>query len=143
MIDISSKDIVRRYARASGFIRLQPETLNEIRNGTVKKGDVVESSKIAAVMGAKEAWMRLPYCHQVPIESVRVVSELQENGLRIICEVSAGWKTGVEMDALSAVTSGLLTVWDMVKYLEKDETGNYPSTSIEDIKVEMKVKGDA
>ena len=68
MIDISSKDIVRRYARASGFIRLQPETLNEIRNGTVKKGDVVESSKIAAVMGAKEAWMRLPYCHQVPIE---------------------------------------------------------------------------
>ncbi len=143
MIDISSKDIVRRYARASGFIELKPDTLAEIRNGTVKKGDVFESAKISAILGAKEAWMRLPYCHQIPLESVSVFSELTENGFRLACEVLAGWKTGVEMDALSAVTSGLLTVWDMVKYLEKDETGNYPSTVIRDIKVELKVKGDA
>ncbi|MFG1449664.1 MAG: cyclic pyranopterin monophosphate synthase MoaC [Thermoplasmataceae archaeon] len=143
MIDISSKDIVRRYARASGFIALKQDTLMQIKNGTVKKGDVFESAKIAAILGAKEAWMRLPYCHQIPLESVNVFSEVKDDGFSLACEVSAGWKTGVEMDALSAVSAGLLTVWDMVKYLEKDETGNYPSTLIKDIKVELKVKGDA
>ena len=141
MIDISSKDVVRRYARSSGSIRLKPETLMEIKNGTVKKGDVMESAKIAAIMGAKEAWMRLPYCHQVPIESVRVSFDMNEDSIRMTCEVSADWKTGVEMDALSALSSGLLTIWDMVKYLEKDETGNYPETEIREMKVEMKVKG--
>lgn len=141
MIDITGKDVVRRYARASGSILLKEGTIDEIKRGSVKKGDVMESAKIAAILGAKETWMRLPYCHQVPIESVKVEFEISRNSVRIACEVMAGWKTGVEMDALSAVSSGLLTVWDMVKYLEKDETGNYPSTAITDLKVEFKVKG--
>ena len=141
MINISEKGIVKRYARASGFIKLKPETMNLIRNGQIKKGDVPSSAKIAGIMGAKEAWMRLPYCHQVPIESVDFSMDLIDNDVKVTCSVVANWKTGVEMDALSCVTSALLTVWDMVKYVEKDETGNYPSTRIHDITVEEKEKG--
>ena len=141
MINISEKGIVKRHARASGFIKLKPETMNLIRNGQIKKGDVPSSAKIAGIMGAKEAWMRLPYCHQVPIESVDFSMDLIDNDVKVTCSVVANWKTGVEMDALSCVTSALLTVWDMVKYVEKDETGNYPSTRIHDITVEEKEKG--
>lgn len=140
MIDISGKDVLKRYARASGSIYLKNSTVEEIRKRNIKKGDVLESAKIAAILGAKEAWMRLPYCHQIPIESVKVSFEIMDQAIRMTCEVMAGWKTGVEMDALSSVSSGLLTIWDMVKYLEKDDTGNYPATSIGEIKVDLKVK---
>ncbi len=141
MINISEKGIVRRYARASGSIKLKPDTIGLIRNGQIKKGDVPSSARIAGIMGAKEAWMRLPYCHQIPIESVDFSMDLMEEDVKVTCSVIAYWKTGVEMDALSCVASALLTVWDMVKYLEKDETGNYPSTRIHDIIVEEKEKG--
>lgn len=143
MINISEKPIVRRYADASGKILLKPETISAIKEGTVKKGDVFSSAKIAGIQGAKEAWSRMPYCHQVPLESVDFRMEISGNEVKVSCGVLANWKTGVEMDALSCVSSGLLTIWDMVKYIEKDETGNYPSTNMFDIKVETKEKGHA
>ncbi len=143
MINISDKSIVRRFAMASGKILLQPETIKAIKEGTVKKGDVFTSAKIAGIQGAKEAWSRMPYCHQVPLESIDFDFEVKGNEVQVSCGVLANWKTGVEMDALSCVSSALLTVWDMVKYLEKDETGNYPSTVMHDIKVETKEKGHA
>lgn len=143
MINISDKAIVRRYAKASGRILLQEETIRAIREGTVKKGDVFTSAKISGIQGAKEAWDRMPYCHQVPLESVDFEMNLGEKEVTVSCGVLANWKTGVEMDALSCVTSALLTIWDMVKYIEKDDTGNYPSTRIQDIVVDTKVKGSA
>lgn len=143
MINISDKAIVRRYAKASGRILLQEETIRAIREGTVKKGDVFTSAKISGIQGAKEAWDRMPYCHQVPLESVDFEMNIGEKEVTVSCGVLANWKTGVEMDALSCVTSALLTIWDMVKYIEKDDTGNYPSTRIQDIVVDTKVKGSA
>lgn len=143
MINISEKGVVRRYARASGRIALKAQTIEMIKAGQIKKGDVITSAKIAGVTGAKETWMRLPYCHQIPLESVDITTELTEQDLKVTCSVLANWKTGVEMDALSCVTSALLTVWDMVKYLEKDSTGNYPSTRIHDVFVEAKEKDAA
>ena len=143
MINISEKSIVRRYAKASGKILLKPETIKAIREGTVKKGDVFTSAKISGIQGAKEAWDRMPYCHQVPLESVDFDMDVSDSEVRVSCGGMANWKTGVEMDALSCVSSALLTVWDMVKYIEKDETGNYPSTKMYDLKVERKEKGHA
>ncbi len=142
MINISEKDIVNREAVASGKIKLRPETIKTIREKKVKKGDVFTSAKIAGIIGAKEAWERMPYCHQIPIEAVDFDMEILEDHILVSCTVKAEWKTGVEMDALSCVSSSLLTIWDMVKYIEKDSTGNYPSTQIYDITVNKKVKGD-
>lgn len=143
MINITDKPIVRRYAKASGSIILKDETITAINEGTVKKGDVFTSAKIAGLEGAKEAWSRMPYCHQIPIESVDFDMKINGNDVKVSCSLVAHWKTGVEMDALSCVSSALLTIWDMVKYIEKDSTGNYPSTVIRDIKVDTKEKAHA
>ncbi|MCL5954576.1 MAG: cyclic pyranopterin monophosphate synthase MoaC [Candidatus Thermoplasmatota archaeon] len=143
MINISEKPVVRRYAKASGSVVLKKETVDLIRKGEIKKGDVFTSAKIAGIQGAKEAWSRMPYCHQVPIESIDFTMNLEEEKATVSCAVVANWKTGVEMDALSCVTSALLTIWDMTKYLEKDDTGNYPSTEITDVHVDTKEKGHA
>lgn len=143
MINITDKPIVRRYAKASGSILLKNESITAIKDGTVKKGDVFASAKIAGLEGAKEAWNRMPFCHQIPIESVDFDMKITGNDLRVSCSVVAHWKTGVEMDALSCVSSALLTVWDMVKYIEKDSTGNYPGTLIKDIRVDTKEKAHA
>lgn len=141
MINISNKDIVTRFSKASGSIVLKESTISMIKEGRIKKGNVEEAARIAGILGAKETWMRLPYCHQVPLESVDFSFKVTEREVKVTCTVSANWKTGVEMDALSCVSSALLTVWDMVKYLEKDESGNYPETKIRDILVEEKIKG--
>ena len=143
MINISEKPIVRRYAKASVSVVLKKDTVELIRKGQIKKGDVFTSAKVAGIQGAKEAWSRMPYCHQVPIESIDFSMDLDDEKVTVSCALVANWKTGVEMDALSCVTSALLTVWDMTKYLEKDETGNYPSTRITDVHVDTKEKGHA
>lgn len=143
MINISEKPIVRRYAKASGSVVLKKDTIELIRKGQIKKGDVFTSAKVAGIQGAKEAWSRMPYCHQIPIESIDFSMELNDDRVSVSCALVANWKTGVEMDALSCVTSALLTVWDMTKYLEKNETGNYPSTKITDVHVDTKEKGHA
>lgn len=143
MIDISEKKPVLRMAIAEGSIRLKQNTLQRIRDDTIKKGNVSECARVAGIMAAKKTSENLPFCHPIPLENVEVSISLEKDSVHVRSEVKAHYKTGVEMEALSAVSTALLTVWDMTKYLEKDDTGNYPSTAIESIRVLNKVKSNA
>jgi len=141
MVDIGDKKDVRRVAVAQGFLVLKRGTCRAISAGEVKKGDVLTASKLAGIQAAKATSVLLPLCHQIPLTSVKVDIVVEDNGLRAVCEASAFYRTGVEMEALVGVTTTLLNAWDMVKYLEKDSAGQYPATRIEDVKVVKKSKG--
>ena len=143
MIDVSGKPVVARRAVARGKLRLKPATLRAVRDHSVKKGDVFEVSRIAAVQAVKRTPEFLPLCHPIPIESVRVEFRLTATHLEAEVEVRASAKTGVEMEALAGVAAALLCAWDMTKYLEKDSHGQYPETAVESIEVVEKVKGKA
>ncbi|MCL4327814.1 MAG: cyclic pyranopterin monophosphate synthase MoaC [Candidatus Thermoplasmatota archaeon] len=140
MIDISSKEIVERTATASGYIRLQESTVRSINEKAVKKGDVLETARVAGISAAKRTWDLIPYCHQIPITSVNVEFHVSSNGIKTSCTVKATYRTGVEMEAVNCVEIALLTIWDMVKYLEKDKEGQYPNTEISSVKVDSKRK---
>ncbi len=140
MVDISEKREVVRIARAEGFIRLKKETIEAIKSGNVPKGDVLTTANIAGILAVKKTPEIIPMCHPIPITSVSIDFELSDEGIKAICTVKSVGKTGVEMEALTGVSVALLTIWDMVKALEKDETGNYPHTAIEYIRVVEKVK---
>ena len=140
MIDISSKEIVERTATASGYIRLQESTVRSINEKAVKKGDVLETARVAGISAAKRTWDLIPYCHQIPISSVNVEFDVSSNGIKTSCTVKATYRTGVEMEAVNCVEIALLTIWDMVKYLEKDKEGQYPNTEISSVKVDSKRK---
>jgi cyclic pyranopterin phosphate synthase len=141
MVDISAKPVVPRMARASGIIRLRPETLEKIRAGKVPKGDVLTVAQTAAIFAVKRTPELVPMTHLIPVTSVKVNPELERDCIRVGVEVKTAAQTGVEMEALVGVASALLTIWDMVKGLEKDEAGQYPTTSIERVRVLRKVKG--
>jgi cyclic pyranopterin phosphate synthase len=143
MIDIRGKPIVAREAVARGRIRLKPETLQAIRGGRIKKGDVLEVSRVAAVQAVKRTPDFLPLSHPIPIESVSVDFRLGTDYLEAEVAVAAHWKTGVEMEALVGVTAALLCAWDMTKYLEKDRAGQYPGTRLGEVRVMEKRKGGA
>ncbi len=142
MIDITGKPTIIREAMASGKIILSKDTLNLIKENKVEKGNVIEICSVAAIMGVKKTPEILPHAHNIPIESVEVNVDIEEDGLRMTVKVKTTAKTGVEMDALSGVLAGLLTVWDMVKKYEKDDKGQYPFTRIEDVRVISKIKHD-
>ncbi|MDP8012441.1 MAG: cyclic pyranopterin monophosphate synthase MoaC [Thermoplasmata archaeon] len=141
MIDISNKDIVPRSATATGEIVLKISTVQAIENKKIKKGDVFEFSKAAALLAIKNTHNLLPHTHPIPLEHAELNYKINENRIIVECTVKAHYKTGVEMEALVGVSVALLTIWDMVKYLEKDEYGQYPITSIKNIKVTKKEKG--
>lgn len=143
MIDVGGKPVVARRAVARGRLRLKPGTLRAVREGKVKKGDVVEVSRVAAVQAVKRTPEFLPLCHPIPLESVRVGFAVTRTALEVKVEVAAHWKTGVEMEALVGVAAALLCAWDMTKYLEKDAKGQYPETAIESVEVVSKHKGGA
>lgn len=140
MIDVSKKDIVHREAEAEGRIYLKMDTIKAIKEGRVKKGDPLAAAEISCILAVKKTPELIPLCHPIPLTSIDVNFDLEESSLRVWCRVMADYKTGVEMEALAGVTVGLLTVWDMVKYLEKDERGQYPSTSISEVRVIEKRK---
>lgn len=142
MVDISGKGATLRRARACGSIKLRPSTVKLIAEGKVPKGDVITASTIAAINAVKDTPKILPYCHPIPIESVKVRIQVNTEASEVsVCvEVKARARTGVEMEALTGVTVALLNIWDMVKAFEKDETGNYPQTMIKDVRVIEKVK---
>lgn len=142
MVDVTEKRDVRREAVAEGFIKLRRETVEAIKRNEVEKGDVISSAIIAGVMGVKKTPELIPLCHQLNITGVDVDVEIEDDGLRVRVKVSSVGKTGVEMEALTGVSCALLTIWDMVKSMEKDETGNYPETMIDEIKVLEKRKED-
>ena len=141
MVDVSGKAEILREATAKGKIRLKPETVNLIREGKIVKGNPLYTAKIAGVLAAKKTSELIPLCHPLPLTSVEVEAEILD---KITVEVTATVKTkaqtGVEMEALTAVSVGLLTIWDMIKQYEKDANGQYPSTAIENIHVVKKFK---
>ena len=140
MVDVSGKETSSRTAEAVGRIKLRNETLEAIKAGKVEKGDPITVAEVACVMAAKRTPEIIPLCHPLPLTSVDAIFDLGDDYIEARCRVSAEYKTGVEMEALTGVTAALLTIWDMVKYLEKDEAGQYPDTAITHVKVTEKRK---
>ncbi len=140
MVDISGKPESQREAIATGFIKLKKTTVELIRSGKVEKGDVLDASIIAAILGVKKTTELLPLTHNIPISNVKVDFSIEEEGVRVYVTVKTTAKTGVEMEALAGATAALLNIWDMVKKYEKDENGQYPETVITDVRVISKVK---
>lgn len=140
MVDISSKEEVSRLAKASGEIQLKPETIEAIKNKTIIKGSVLETARIASIMAIKNTSSVIPMCHQIPITGIDVQFDMDHDTVKVTVDVRTVGKTGVEMEALHGVSVALLTIWDMVKSAEKDDTGNYPFTAIKNIRVLEKIK---
>ncbi len=141
MVDVSNKPEIFREATATGTIRLMSETIRLIKAGKIAKGDPICTAKIAGVLAAKKTSSLIPLCHPLPLTNVQVdVKVSSEDSVEVSATVKAKAQTGVEMEALAAVSVGLLTVWDMTKQYEKDSAGQYPSTEIDNIHVIRKVK---
>jgi cyclic pyranopterin phosphate synthase len=141
MVDVSGKAEVFREATATGKIRLKPETVNLIREGKIAKGNPLYTAKIAGVLAAKKTSELIPLCHPLPLTNVEVEAKiLDKTSIEVSATVKTKAQTGVEMEALAAVSVGLLTIWDMVKQYEKDAAGQYPTTAIENIHVVKKLK---
>ena len=121
MVDVSAKAETHRIARATGSIRMQPATFALIASGSAKKGDVIGVARIAAIQAAKRTSELIPLCHPLPITRVAVEFELDRAASTVHCtaQVETLGRTGVEMEALTAVQVGLLTVYDMVKAIDR------------------------
>ncbi len=140
MIDVTGKPVVRRMAEAAGKIILSPGTIKKMEE--IKKGDPFLVAEVAAMNAAKQTHLLTPHCHQIPLDTVKVTFEIVEATVEAKCLVRSQARTGVEMESLIGVSVALNTLWDMVKYLEKNEQGQYPSTMITDIRVLKKEKGE-
>ena len=121
MVDVSAKAETHRVARASGEIRMQPATLALIESGNAKKGDVIAVARIAAIQAAKRTSDLIPLCHPLPITRVTVEFDVDASNCTVTCtaQVETLGRTGVEMEALTAVQVGLLTVYDMCKAVDR------------------------
>jgi len=140
MIDISQKKEIYREATASGIIHLKSSTIELIQKEAIKKGNPLHVAEAAALLAVKQTPLLLPHCHPIPIQNIIFEALVGKDTIKILLTVASIAKTGVEMEALVGVSIALNTVWDMVKYLEKDEHGQYPGTHITDIQVEKKIK---
>ena len=140
IVEIGNKPIVERKATATGLLHLQEGTKKAIVEKMVKKGDVLEASTIAAIQAVKDTPRIIPHCHPIPLEGCKVDWTWEGTSLRCTVHVSAHYKTGIEMEALTGVSAGLLCVLDMIKSFEKDEHGQYPHASMSDIRVLEKSK---
>jgi cyclic pyranopterin phosphate synthase len=141
MVDISGKGEVIREAVAEGRIRLRDATLRAIREGTLVKGNVLATARVAAILAVKETPRIIPLCHPIPLTGTDVEFADGEGFIRATVTVRSRGPTGVEMEALTGVAVALLTIWDMVKSAEKDAAGQYPETGIEGIRILSKRKG--
>ena len=139
-VDVSGKPMVKREAVARGFIKLKPETIRIIREGRVEKGDPLQVARLGGINAVKFTPILLPLCHQLKIDNVAIETRLMDDGVEVLAKVKAFERTGVEMEALTAVSIALLNIWDVVKAYEKDERGQYPETEITGIKVLEKLK---
>ena len=126
MVDITKKDNTERIATASSSILMNQNTLNMIKEGTSKKGDVLGIARIAGIMAAKKTSDLIPLCHPVSLSSVSIKFEIQENinTIKITCDCKLNGKTGLEMEALTAVSIAALTIYDMCKAVDKEMTIN-------------------
>ena len=140
MVEVGDKPVTRRIAVARGKIYLKKSTIKLVENEEIKKGNVLTTAQIAAISAVKSTHHIIPLCHSLRITGVDVDFQLERDYIMISVNVNSMGKTGVEMEALTGVSVGLLTVWDMVKSVEKDEHGQYPSTLISGIEVVKKMK---
>ncbi|NVM53126.1 MAG: cyclic pyranopterin monophosphate synthase MoaC [Candidatus Helarchaeota archaeon] len=140
MAEISSKNRAYREATAEGTIYLKKTTIDRIKNYSLDKGDPIHTAEIAGILAAKQTPQLIPLCHPIPITNVQIDISMEENLIKANCTVKSLSRTGVEMEALTGVSIALLTIWDMVKPLEKDLTGQYPTTKISNIRVVKKIK---
>ena len=134
MVDVSAKDVTTRRAVASGRVLLSPETTAILRANENPKGNPLEIARIAGIMGAKRTSELIPLCHQINLSKVNLTAELDETGVRITAEAVTNAQTGVEMEALTAVSVAALTIYDMCKAVQKD-------IRITDIRLESKTGG--
>ncbi len=141
MVDISAKPDVVREAVATGRIYLRPSTLAAIREGTVVKGNVLATARVAATLAVKETPRIIPMCHAILLGTIAIDFMEGDDFIEAVVRTKSTGKTGVEMEALTGVSVALLTIWDMVKSAEKDAHGQYPVTRIDGIRVMEKKKG--
>jgi cyclic pyranopterin phosphate synthase len=135
MVDVSAKPAVRREAVATGKIVLQPATIRLIHENGLKKGDVLCVARIAGIQAAKQTQLLIPLCHQIPLAKVQVDFDVQAKAIRITAAAITTAPTGVEMEALTAVSIAALTIYDMCKAVDK-------SMRVEGIKLLRKTKGE-
>jgi cyclic pyranopterin phosphate synthase len=121
MVDVSDKDVTSRTAIAEGFVSMLPETLALVQSGEAKKGDVLATARIAGIMAAKRTHELIPLCHPLAITKASVEFEPSHDpaGIRVTAEVKVAGQTGVEMEALTAVSVACLTIYDMLKAADK------------------------
>ena len=134
MVDTSEKQITARRAVASARVLMSAETIAAIRTNTTPKGDPLETARLAGVMAAKRTAELIPLCHPLPLTHVNVNAEVRDEGVYLESEVSTKAQTGVEMEALTAVSVAALTIYDMCKALDK-------SMTITDVRLELKTGG--
>lgn len=138
---ISRKPIVHRRSVVEGWLEVSPSTVEQIRRGTVNKGDPLATGEIAGLLAMKRTSELIPHCHVVSLtgSSVELLID-RPTAIRVRAFAESVGRTGVEMEALVGATVALLTAWDMVKYLEKDARGLYPHTRLGPIEVRVKEK---
>ncbi len=134
MVDVSNKPVTSREATASARVLLSPDTIDAIRNSTNPKGDPLEIARIAGIQGAKRTSDLIPLCHQIPLSSVEINAVIEADGITIEAIARTSAQTGVEMEALTAVSIAALTIYDMCKAVQKDIV-------ITDIQLESKTGG--
>jgi cyclic pyranopterin phosphate synthase len=134
MVDVGEKEITKRVAIASGKIRMKKETKEAIINEKTKKGAVLQTAIIAAIMGSKKTSELIPMCHNILIDGVDVDIQTLDDGFKIVVTAKTTSKTGIEMEALTAVSIGLLTIYDMAKAIDRE-------MEIYDIRLEYKSGG--
>lgn len=140
MVEVGEKPDQKRRAIASGKIILSENTINLIKNEEIKKGNVLTTAQIAGIQAVKNTSSIIPLCHPLALTGIEMDFEVKSTEITVRCAVNTLGKTGVEMEAITGVSIALLTIWDMVKAVEKDDDGQYPDTRISDIKVIKKEK---
>lgn len=133
MVDIGDKKIVHREAAAEGRIYLRPETIKLIKKQDIKKGEVLSTARIAGIQAAKKTFELIPLTHNIPISKISVEFKIENDHIKIKAFAACDWKTGIEMEALTAVSVAALTIYDMCKGVDKD-------MQIADIKLKEKKK---
>jgi cyclic pyranopterin monophosphate synthase len=133
MVDVGDKEIQVRIAKASGHIKLAPDTIQLVKDNLLKKGDVLTVAQLAGISAAKETSGLIPLCHNIVLDKVKVDAIVDRSGIIVTSEVRCTGKTGVEMEALTAVSVALLTVYDMCKAVDKQMV-------IENISLTEKIK---
>lgn len=120
MVDVGEKPVTSRVAEASGFVRMLPETVEAIRARRTPKGDPLETARLAGILAAKQTASLIPLCHQLPLTAVDVRAEIEDEGVRLLASASVDGRTGVEMEALTAVSVAALTIYDMCKAIDRE-----------------------